>query len=257
LWDLIMSPSWWLRGVLVAVALARAAPALPQQMQPAGDASTPTVRQPYDIKTFGVFRKIMLDGDFSAKVQLAAAMAKHPTTGVGALADARGEITIHDGKLIISYGKPGAHLAASSESAALLSVASAGDWESVSVERDVAPTEIEAYLAAAAKAHGLDPEKSFPFEITGTLLFYLMHVNAAPTGGPHGMGLPVAIAVDTRGDEIEGRVAGLYVSADLEGISTHRGERTHAHWVSPDGTATAHLDRWGLKSGAILLLPNR
>jgi hypothetical protein len=251
----LMSASGSLRAVLAAVAAA--APALPQHMQPAGDAFMPTARQPYAIETFGAFREIILEGDFSAKVQLAAAMAKQPTTGVGALADARGEITISKGKLIVSYGRPGAHPAAGSESAALLSVGSADDWQSISVERDVAPTEIEAYLAAAAKAHGLDSEKSFPFEITGTLISCLMHVNAAPTGGPHGMGLPVAIAVDSRGDEIAGRVAGLHVSADLEGIATHRGERTHAHWISPDGTATAHLDRWGLKAGAVLSLPKR
>jgi hypothetical protein len=39
------------------------------------------------------------------------------------------------------------------------------------------------------------------------------------------------------------------------GIATHGGERTHAHWVSLDMAKTAHLDRWGLKAGAFLLLP--
>jgi hypothetical protein len=82
-----------------------------------------------------------------------------------------------------------------------------------------------------------------------------LHVNAAPTGGPHGMGLPMALTVETTGDQIDGRVAGVYVSADLIGIATHGGERTHAHWVSLDGTSTAHLDRWGLKAGATLLVP--
>jgi hypothetical protein len=82
-----------------------------------------------------------------------------------------------------------------------------------------------------------------------------MHVNAAPSGGPHGMGQPMAITVERQGDTIEGSVAGLYVSADLIGVATHGGERTHTHWVSPDGTATAHLERWGLKAGTVLLLP--
>ena len=215
----------------------------------------PTVRQPYDIETLGEFRRLIQLGDFGAKVQLGAVMAKHPTLGVGAVAEAIGEITIYDGKLIVSYGKPGARPAADSESTALLSIASPGEWQSVNVDTDVASSEIETYLAAAAKTHGIDPEKSFPFEIEGTLTSCFMHVNAAPTGGPHGMGLPVAISVETRGDEVHGKVAGVYVSADLVGIATHGGERTHAHWVSPDGTSTAHLDRWGLKAGALLLLP--
>lgn len=252
----IISPPWSRRAVLTAGALVAAAPALPQQMQRPGDAAMHTIHQPYAVETWGEFRKIIMQGDFGAKVQLGAIMAKHPTTGVGAVADGRGEITVYDGKLIVSYGKPGgAHPDANAQSAALLQVGSVGEWQSVRVDRDVAPPEIEAYLAAAAKAHGIDSEKSFPFEIQGTVLSYLMHVNAAPTSGPHGMGLPIAITVESRGDEIAGQIAGLYVSADLEGIATHGGERTHAHWVSPDGTSTAHLDRWGLKSGAILLLP--
>jgi len=254
-----MSPSWSWSAIVGAAALAAVTPAQPQQMQsqmqPSDDAAMHTVHQPYDVETWGEFRKIIMQGDFGAKVQLDAVMTKHPMTGVGAVADARGEITIYDGKLIVSYGKPGAHPDANSVSAALLQVGSAGDWQSVTVERDVAPEEIESYLAAAAKAHGIDPEKSFPFEVQGALIFCFMHVNAAPTGGPHGMGLPVAISVETRGDEVHGKVAGVYVSPDLVGIATHGGERTHAHWVSPDGTSTAHLDRWGLKAGALLLLP--
>ena len=82
-----------------------------------------------------------------------------------------------------------------------------------------------------------------------------MHVNAEAIDGPHGMGLPMAVTVDRRGDQIQGLVAGLYVSPDLMGVATHGGERTHAHWVAPDLGSTAHLDRWGLKSGSVLLLP--
>jgi len=78
-----------------------------QQTQQADDISMHTVRQPYSIETFGEFRKLIMTGDFTAKVQLVTAMAKHPTIGVGALADARGEISIFDGRLVVSYGKGG------------------------------------------------------------------------------------------------------------------------------------------------------
>ena len=134
---------------------------------------------------------------------------------------------------------------------------SAREWESVTVERDVAPEEIEAYLATAAKSRGIDPDKSFPFQARGVIAPYAMHVNMAPTGGPHGMGRLMAIRVERKGEAVEGSVAGLYVSADLMGIATHGGGRTHAHWVAPGGMATAHLDRWGLKAGTVLLLPKR
>ena len=117
-------------------------PLLPQQMKAANDVMH-TIHQPYGVETFGEFRRIMMGGDFTPKVRLGAAMAKHPTTGVGALADARGEITIYDGKLIVSYGKGGASADANSESAALLAMGSAAEWQSVRVEQDVAPEEIE------------------------------------------------------------------------------------------------------------------
>jgi hypothetical protein len=80
-------------------------------------------------------------------------------------------------------------------------------------------------------------------------------VNAAPIDGSHGMGLPMAITVERKGDQIAGSVAGLYVSPALVGVVTHGGERAHAHWVASDGRSTAHLDLWGIKAGTILMLP--
>jgi len=213
------------------------------------------MHQPYNVETFGIFRNIMLEGDFTGKVALSAVMAKHPSTGVGAVADARGEVTVYGGKLIVSYGKAGAAQQADRDCAALMITASAGEWQPVAVERNVAPADIESFIAAAAKAHGLDADRSFPYELTGAIISYVMHVNAAPTGGPHGMGRPMAVTVESKGDEIAGSVAGLYVAADLVGIATHGGERTHSHFVAADGASTAHLDRWGIKAGSVLMLP--
>jgi alpha-acetolactate decarboxylase len=200
---------------------------------------------------------LILAGDFSPKVDLAGVLAKRPTTGVGAVADARGEITIYDGKLIVSYGKEASDPAAGTERAALLTVGTVASWQSVSVEHDVAPDNIEVFLAHMAGMHGLDPEGPFPFQIRGTLLSYAMHVNTAPTNGPHGMGQAIAITRELKGEAIDGMVAGFYASRDLVGIVTHGGSRTHSHWIAPDGQSTAHLDRWGLKSGATISMPTR
>lgn len=238
--------------LLVVLAFSRA---WPQQMQPTSDAALHTIHQPYAIETFGEFRKMMLTGDFTPKVQMAAVMAKHPTVGVGAVADARGEISIFDGRLVISYGKLNIAVQPNSEYAALLAVGSAADWQAVRVETDVEQGMVEPFIAAVAKAHGLDLNDSFPFEVRGIIGPYVMHINAAPTGGPHGMGLPMAVTVEHQGEQLDGLVTGLYVSPDLVGVATHGGERTHAHWVSLDVTSTAHLDRWGLRAGAYLLLP--
>src|SRR5262249_39702142 len=102
-----------------------------------------------------------------------------------------------------------------------------------------APPAVEAFLAQSAKAHGVNPEQSFPFQLRGTVAPYVMHVNAALIDGPHGMGLPMAITVERKGDQIAGSVAVLYGSPALVGVDTHGGERTHAHWVASDGRSTS------------------
>jgi len=214
-----------------------------------------TTREPYRIEAFGAFRMLILAGDFSPKVNLAEATAKHPTTGVGAVADARGEITIYDGRQVVSYGEEESHPAAGGERAALLATGTVDSWQSITVEHDVAPDDIDMFLSHMAGTHGVDPEGPFPFQIRGTLTSFAMHVNVAPTNGPHGMGQPIAITRERRGDAIDGAVAGIYASRDLVGIVTHGGTRTHSHWVAPDSRSTAHLDRWGLKAGAVLSLP--
>ena len=141
------------------------------------------------------------------------------------------------------------------ETAALLATGKVKEWRSIAVNSDVAPTAVERFLGQSAKAQGLDPDKSFPFQLRGTVVPFAFHINVAPIDGPHGMGLPMATMAERKGDEIVGAVAGLIVSPDLVGIVTHGGERTHAHWVSLDGQSTAHLDLWGIKAGTTLMLP--
>jgi len=237
-----------------ALAVLAAGPAMPQ-MQPGDvDAEMHTLQQTYDVETFGAVRNIMVSGDFIGRVRLDAVMARHPTTGVGALADALGEITIYDGRLIVTYGKEPPTKSAP-ERAALLATAQVDGWQGVPVENDVPPNEIESFIVVTARAHGIDPTVSFPFEVRGNIGPYVMHVNEGPTNGEHAMDMPLAITVQNKGDRLDGVVAGLYASLDLMGIATHGGERTHSHWVLLDMTKTAHLDRWGLRAGAFLLIP--
>ena len=239
-------------GIAVAVLVAGFASA--PHAQSCGT-PTPRTSEPYKIEAFGVFCNMMLQGDFTPKVAIGSVMSRLPSTGVGAVSGARGEITIADGKLIISYGKSDAHPTPDAETAALLDTGTVKEWQIIRIDSDVAPPAVESFLAQSARAHGLDPDKSFPFQLRGTVAPYVLHVNIAPIDGPHGMGLPMAITAERKGDDIAGGVAGLYVSPDLVGIVTHGGERAHAHWVSPDGQSTAHLDLWGIKAGTTLLLP--
>jgi hypothetical protein len=225
------------------------------QHVPGGGQVPPRREEPYSIEAFGAFRDLIMQGDFTPKVAIGSVMARRPTTGVGAVSAARGEITVIDGKLIISYGKTDMPSKPDGETAALLATAKVKEWQSVRVSADIAPEAVGAFLAQSARAHGLDPQKSFPFQLRGTVAPYAMHVNIAPIDGPHGMGLPMAVTAERKGEEIAGTVAGLHASPALVGVVSHGGQRTHAHWVAADGRSTAHLDLWGIRAGATLLLP--
>jgi alpha-acetolactate decarboxylase len=205
--------------------------------------------QPYGIATFGEFRKMAMQRDYAAKATLATVVANGATDGVGAVTDARGEVTIVDGKAIVSYGKETDRRPPAAETAMLLATATVRDWQEVPVGRDVAPTEIESFLAEQAKSRGIDAEKSFPFRLRGTVTAYVMHVTTGP-----GSGHPPLSQDTQKGDALAGIVVGLYVAPQLVGVATHPGERTHSHWISDNRTATTHLDAWGIKSGAVLLL---
>lgn len=250
--------SSWKIFAAVMACLFSVGPGAAQHGAPAAqdeDAVAAISPQPYGVESFGAFRKLMMEGDFSPKLVLGHVIRTGATVGVGAVADALGEITIIDTIPVVSYGKPGEHPPAVTERAALLVISSATEWQKVSIDAEVAPTDLERFLAEAAGAHGIDVGKSFPFQVRGALISYEMHTNAVPSKGPHGMGQPMAIMLVQKGDEIPGEVAGIYVAPALVGIATLPGERTHSHWLSPDRQSTAHLDHWGIKAGATLLLP--
>jgi hypothetical protein len=125
-------------GVGVAWATLVAAVASAQHATPSGTSAS-LAAEPYSIEVFGVFRDLMLQGDFTPKVAIGLVMSRLPSTGVGAVSGARGEITIVDGKLIISYGNSDAPPTPNSETAALLATGKVKEWQSVPVGSDVAP----------------------------------------------------------------------------------------------------------------------
>jgi hypothetical protein len=221
-------------------------PGAAPMVAPAAQPAAP--QGPFRVTNYGAFGTMLMQRDFATKVVLRRAIG-NKVDGVGALSDARGEITILEDAPIVSYGV-GEHHPPADETAMLLSTARVYDWQEVAVDRDVPSNEIEGFLASQARAHGLDPEQSFPFRIRGTLKDYAMHVIAGPAPGR-----PPLTYLSRKGEALAGLAVGIYVGPALVGVTTHPGERTHTHWVRDDRAETAHLDRWGLLAGAVLLLP--
>jgi hypothetical protein len=215
----------------------------------------------FSVAVSGAFRDMMRKKNHAATVGLDAVVSSRATDAVGALSDLRGEITIADGKPLVTYGAacsdcPPPH----AEKATLLISARVQDWHAaISLPRDLSGHDIDRFIIAQAKAAGLDTAKPFPVRLTGTLTNVAMHVIRAPNPdfGGHGSGQPMALQEDIKAATIEGLVVGFYAPEPMLGIITHPGEPFHYHWIDPGRTKTAHLDSFGMRAGATLLLPRR
>lgn len=214
----------------------------------------------YQVRAYGAFRLFMQKQDYSPKVSLGDARATGATDGVGAVSGLRGEITLIDGRYVVSYGGgckgecPSPH----SETAGLLGTGQVRSWHHpILVPERLVGKALEDFITAQAKAKGIDLEKPFPLRLKGTLVDVQMHVIEAPNAGFTGHGSKVRMAKQDEFGyaEIAGDVVGFYAPSTMHGILTHPGELFHFHWIDPAHTRTAHLDAFGMEKGAELLLP--
>lgn len=223
---------------------------------PAGGA--PTSTHAFGIKTYGAYQKMITERLYAPAVQLIDA-ADGATDAVGAVSGLRGEISMIDGHLIVSYGADcgTACPPAAIETATLLITAAAHHWRAIPIGKDLDRQATEAFIREQAKLSGLDENKPFPFRISGTLTDFVMHVNAAPNPRfkGHGSFDEMAITGLAKGSRLAGNVVGFYAPPALQGVITHEGDFFHSHYVDEQRAMTAHLDTFGIAAGSTLMLP--
>lgn len=257
-------------GVTAALAVAQfsssQAQHAPEHGQHSSPASSPSIPPgPFSVRSYGAFGDMAQRQDYQPKVTLGEAKAGGATDAVGALSGLRGEVTMLDGRLFVSYGEdcaacPPPH----EEKATLLATGKVAEWgESVVLPENLAGKSLEAFIVDRAKAAGLDPSKPFPVRLKGTLLDVTMHVLKSPEdkraghGHGHGSSHPMAKMTMIDAKEVAGEVIGFYSPPALSGILTHPGEPFHLHWVDEQRTRTAHLDNFGMAKGSHLSFPKR
>lgn len=229
-------------------------------MQPSF-AGAPAAEYPFGFKAYGAFGKMIQQRNYLAVVALKDAVDARATDAVGAVSGLRGEISMIEGKLIVSYGTDcgTACPAAAAETATLLATASAQHWRAVAIDKDLDAKAVETFVREQAKANGLDDSKPFPFRITGAITNFVMHVNAAPNPRfkGHGSFDEMAVTGLAKGPRLAGSVVGFYAPPALQGVITHMGEFFHSHYVDEQRTMTAHLDSFGIAAGSTLMLPKQ
>jgi len=217
--------------------------------------------EPPLVKDYGSFLGMLQRQDYAPKVPLKEAIAGPGWYAIGALADLRGEITVLDGRVLLSFGKSmdgkiGQREAGEAQ-ATLLASAKVEDWHSISIPRAMNQNELHAFILDQAAASGLAADRPWPFLIRGDILDYRWHVIAEPHPdfGGHGSKAPMARQFETAGARMTAEVVGFHAGEALAGIISHPGERFHAHLTDPARTLAGHLDAYGVAKGALLLLP--
>lgn len=218
---------------------------------------------PFKISVYGNFKRMAHTGDASGKVALASIPPSAGTYGVGALADLQGEILVWDGRVLITPGESisgSTKPAGAGDQAALLVTAQVTEWERVQVPSNMVQKEFERFVIDSAHSKGVDTQKPFPFIVLGEITDYAWHVvtgTAKPHGGSAQHQQGHASKRTFSGAETKGKLIGFYSAEKLEGVISHPGERFHVHYADENLKISGHLDSFGVRKGAMLLLPKQ
>jgi hypothetical protein len=218
---------------------------------------------PFNLKHYGNFKEMAYMKKVEGTVDLKTALAGKHIYGVGAIKNAEGEITVHDGKVWLSYGKDGldkvTHEIPLGEQAALLVTAEAEKWKEIAIPRDMDDPALYEFILAEAGKSGLDIGKPFPFLIEGMAKNLVWHIlngtEAKDTVKKHGHGEHKFLkSIIEKREQASVVLIGFY-SADIQGIFTHPGESWHTHVIIKDENKAGHVEKFGAGKGSILKLP--
>lgn len=190
------------------------------------------------VQVHGSMRDVLRMGRDHGRVVIAA-VTRPGSIGVGALAGLDGEVTILNGRAVVTQRR-GANAVTrpprAGEQAAMLVTAEVPSW----TERVLPPCEdyaaLEEQVRAALDAHGLDPRAPTPFMVTGRAQRLQMHViaGACPIATPSG---PAPWRFDGPAEEVT--LVGFYAEG-AAGRLTHHTHSSHLHAVTARGAG--HLD---------------
>lgn len=242
---------------MISSRLVSAVASLVLLLSSAAQAAPPAFSEP---KTYGQLHEIMMLGKTGPNVKLSE-LPRKDVYAVGALSALRGEVTIIDGAVWLSYGSPDGSIKveqarASDETATLLVFAQVPKWQRVKLAQDIPFDKLDATIERVAKEKGIDPSKPFPVRIQAELTELKWHSlkGVAPKPGGHTHAAHDQLVVTRTSAKAKGQLVGFF-STSHHGVFTHMGENTHLHVVLPAERHTGHVDAVTLKAGATLLLP--
>lgn len=215
-------------------------------------------KEKYAVKWAGALRNVHQGLDFSGKIDLAPLADLQHVFAVGPLEELRGEVTIWDGKPLISRIENQQLQIDNNFSgkACFLVYGQARAWKKTKIATSLNLAEIEDVVKREATKYGIHTEKPFPFLIEGTAKNALYHVmnrteSTPPTPGPstHEKA-KVHFTITDRPVQLLG-----FYSEHHQAIFTHHSSFVHMHIKTQDNKSAGHLEDIHLEPGARLLLP--
>ncbi len=201
------------------------------------------------------------------RVELKDLVKREHFYAVGALEKLVGEITVFDGKPMITRVDSDRKLqtelngSALQDQATLLVGAYVPLWQQHSIPKDLTPQQVEAFIEDLAATSGINTAKPFPFVVAGELADVRLHVinGACPMHARlNKLQLPSELQpVEIERKSVRGTLIGIFAKESVGNV-THPATSSHTHVIVETASSeniTGHVERFGLAAGAIIRLP--
>ena len=205
-----------------------------------------------ETQVYGEMREVLREGRSHGRVEVSS-VTHSDSIGVGALAGLEGEVTILDGRALVSRledDRITVREARPEEQAALLVTARVGEWREVQLPDCEDYDALDSNVRSALVEAGFEPDVPTPVRITGAAGRLRLHViaGACPIANPDG---PAPWRFDGPAEEVT--LVGFFAEG-AAGRLTHHNHSSHLH--ASTGEVVGHLDDVQLR-GARLFLPAR
>ncbi|MGM0580909.1 MAG: acetolactate decarboxylase [Bacteroidota bacterium] len=215
-------------------------------------------KKSYWLKYAGGRDVMMQDQDFSAKADLDSLKNKKGLMALGPIENLKGEITILDGVVYTSTmeNDQAVYRKDSVVKAVFLAYGSADVYSAVEVKEPIKGLKkIEDFIREQAIENGLDLEKSFPFYMEAQVEDLDYHIMFKEGAGMHGHQAHQKAKRKFELNDSNVKIVGVWANSQEEGIYTHKGSRTHLHFVNEESMASGHVDDVQILAGSTLYLP--
>lgn len=201
---------------------------------------------------------MMQNQDFSAKIDLDTLQNLPGLMALGPIEHLKGEVTIFDGRIYTATMQSDSVVFRrdSAVKAIFLAYGTAENYQTVEIDDPLnGLKDIEKFIHEKSEEHNLDLEKSFPFYIEANVHEMEYHIMFKEGEEMHGHDQHKKAKRKFMLNNSKLKIVGVKANSNEEGIYTHKGSRTHLHFVNEQTLASGHVDDVQIKKGSKLFLP--